>query len=121
MTELSAPVDGAKEAAATLSQLLARILQQLSLSAWLPSAALVLLLGFVFELGSVLDAPHAKGSHHAHDAGYAVGQAFGQLGRIGASGLVLMLATVVVLTMLTQAFTFESIRVLEGYWGTGAR
>lgn len=40
----------------TLSQFVARVLSQLSLSAWLPSAALVLALDLVAQLGAVLDA-----------------------------------------------------------------
>ncbi len=45
-----------EEATQSLSQLAARILDQLSVSAWLPSAALVLGAAFLLQLGSALDA-----------------------------------------------------------------
>ncbi len=35
---------------------------------------------------------------------------------IGIGGAILLVIAVVVLTMLTQAFSFEAIRALEGYW-----
>jgi hypothetical protein len=95
----------------TLSQFVARVLDQLSLSAWLPSAALVLSLDFIAQLGAVLDAGKLRGLA-------AVGAAFTGIGRIGFGGSVVLAITVVVLTMLTQAFSLEAIRLLEGYWGT---
>jgi hypothetical protein len=97
----------------SLSEFMARVLDQLSLSAWLPSAALVLLYAFVVQLGAVLDA--AARPISATDA---VGRAFVALVNVSVGGVVLLLAAVVVLTMLTQAFSFEAIRVLEGYRGT---
>jgi hypothetical protein len=91
--------DSTKE---SLSQFVAKVLDQLSLSAWLPSAALVLSLAFVVNLrgsdGDLGDAVAAFGNYSVAD------------------GLFLFVA-VVVLTMLTQAFEFEAIRFLEGYWG----
>ena len=42
----------------------------------------------------------------------------GRLASSGWGGALLSLAAVIVLTMLVQAFVFESIRVLEGFWGT---
>lgn len=95
----------------TLSQFVARVLDQLALSAWLPSAALVLLLDLVVQLGAVLD---AKGTGPAG----AIGRALSQMSATGIGGGVLLATAVVVLTVLTQAFTFEAIRILEGYWGT---
>lgn len=120
---------GASTAAlSTLSQLIARILSQLSLSAWLPSAALVLLTAFVFQLGTVLDNYHADVLEAAKTPTgpkpdaltslNAVTEAFELLGGIGAGAIALMIAAIIVLTMLTQAFAFESIRLLEGYWNS---
>ncbi|HET6294682.1 MAG TPA: hypothetical protein VFG33_14955 [Kribbella sp.] len=43
------------KASETLSQLIARVLTQLSLSAWLPSSSLVLSLAFVIQLGNAAD------------------------------------------------------------------
>jgi hypothetical protein len=38
---------------------------------------------------------------------------------INAASLALLIGAVIVSTMLTQAFEFEAIRALEGYWGHG--
>jgi hypothetical protein len=108
----------------TISQLLARILAQLSLSAWLPAAALVLLTTCAFQLAAVLDDHRnlVRNAAVAHKTvpplapGAALTEALGRIGDTAAGGLILMFAAVVVLTMLTQAFAFESIRFLEGYW-----
>ncbi len=107
--EAASPVASATQ---TLSQFVARVLDQLSLSAWLPSAALVLLLDFTFHLGAVLD----SGSQ-PHNPADITGVAVAGMGRIGVSGAVLLVIAVAVLTMLTQAFAFEAIRVLRGLLG----
>ena len=44
-----------QEATQSLSQFAARVLDQMSVSAWLPAAALVLAAAFLIQLGSVLD------------------------------------------------------------------
>lgn len=103
---------GAKKATESLSQFVARVLDQLSLSAWLPSAALVLFLAFLVHLGAILDSGQRIGPLAA------IGQALAALAKVSFGGGLLLVAAVVVLTMLTQAFSFEAIRVLEGYWGT---
>ena len=100
----------------TLSQFVARVLDQLSLSAWLPSAALVLLLALVFRLASELDAERPRG----RGVGQVVGAAFASLAGLSPGGALLLLLAVVVTTIVTQAFAFEAIRTLEGYWGTSA-
>jgi hypothetical protein len=107
----AATVAKAEKATESLSQFVARVLNQLSLSAWLPSAALVLLVDFVGQLGTVL------GTGRPGAAG-AIGSALSRMSGIGVGGAVLLVVAVIVLTMLTQAFSFEAIRVLEGYWGT---
>jgi hypothetical protein len=94
----------ANPARQTLSELLARILEQLSLSAWLPSGVLVF---SVLVLGSL----RAKGGD--------MDKALTALGDLSIASLVLLLTAVVLATVLTQAFQFEAIRVLEGYWGPG--
>ena len=99
----------ASAASETLSHLLARILNQLSLSAWLPSAALVFLVGFALELGAAVD--------ENPELGTALTATLVRLGDIRVGGLVLLVLVVVVSTMLTQAFAFGAIRGLEGYWG----
>ncbi len=100
-------------ASQTLSQFVARVLDQLSLSAWLPSGALALLLDFTLHVSAVLK----SGSRPQNPAGIS-GAALAAMGKIGVSAAVLLVVAVIVLTMLTQAFAFEAIRVLEGYWGT---
>lgn len=101
----------------TLSQFFARVLDQLSLSAWLPSAALVLGLDFVLQLGAVLDLADDDASKPDSPLG-VVGAAISAMASTGLGGALLLVAAVIVLTMVTQAFSFEAIRVLEGYWGT---
>jgi hypothetical protein len=51
---------GSGKAKESLSQFVARVLDQLSLSAWLPAAALVLGLDYVFQSGAMLDAEGSK-------------------------------------------------------------
>ena len=101
-----APEDGETRATAPegLSQFLAKVLDQLSLSAWLPSATLV---------GSILLAAELRVTDGV------VRDAFKSIAGIGFVGVVLLVVAVVVLTTVTQAFQFESIRLLEGYWGPG--
>jgi hypothetical protein len=104
---------GAAKGAETLSQFLARVLDQLSLSAWLPSACLVLISGIALSLRSVLDDPKSPASFVPR-----ITKSVALLAGSGLGGALLGLGAVTVLTMLTQAFAFEAIRVLEGYWGT---
>lgn len=85
-----------------LSDFAARVLGQLSLSAWLPAAlltvVLVLLLQFRtqgrIELGLAVDA----------------------LARDKWKLVILTVPVLVLMTLVTQAFSFEAIRILEGYW-----
>jgi hypothetical protein len=101
------------KATETLSQFIARVLDQLSLSAWLPAGALILLLLLVFQLGTAVDNPAIPDTILAK-----LSAAIEGLTQLSVGGIILLLLTVVVLTVATQAFAFESIRVLEGYWGT---
>ena len=110
-TPVAEPVSADGGPTETISQFVARVLDQLSLSAWLPAAALLLLLDFIVQLGVALDA-RGKGS------AWVVGDALTRMSAIGIGGAVLLVIAVVVVTILTQAFSFEAIRVLEGYWGT---
>jgi hypothetical protein len=86
----------------SFSQFFAKVLDQLSLSAWLPSAVLV---ASVFIQARLR---FAQG---------VAAEAFGETLAISWSGLLLLLGAVVVLTVLVQAFEFEAIRLLEGYCG----
>lgn len=108
--------ESSEKAIESLSQFIARVLNQLSLSAWLPAAALVLGVALAVSVGNELDRDQAL----ARGAGPLVlfGRALAALTNIGVGGGLLLLASIVVLTMVTQAFAFEAIRILEGYWGT---
>lgn len=108
------PSEGDK-ARETLSQFVARVLSQLSLSAWLPATALLLLLILIFQIDAAFNDKDLK---KPHDPMHVVGRAITALGAIRVGGAVVLLVGVVVLTVVTQAFSFEAIRVLEGYWGT---
>lgn len=88
----------------TLSELLARILDQLSVSAWLPAGVLVALLLLL-------------GNLHAHDN--HLGTALKRIGDLELNTIILLVGAVVITTVVTQAFEFEAIRLLEGYWGAG--
>jgi hypothetical protein len=98
------PPAGGLPARETLSQLLARILDQLSLSAWLPSASFVAIALVYANLRTT------RGD---------IDEAVGMLGSLSAIGLVLLVICIVLFTLLTQAFEFEAIRFFEGYWGHG--
>jgi hypothetical protein len=107
--ERKAPSSSALESAATpgrqtLSELVAKILDQLSVSAWLPAGILV----FAALAVGTLRATHGR-----------IGDAFGKLGHLSLASLLLVLGAVVLTTVLTQAFQFEAIQLLEGYWGPG--
>lgn len=86
----------------TLSQFAAKILEQLSLSAWLPAAlfAATFAVEYQFRDADV---------HDLHEALSALTDDIGQF-------LLLIIPVMVLTTMVTQAFSYGSIRVLEGYW-----
>jgi len=85
-----------------VSAFVARVLDQLALSAWLPAAFLVTGIAVLLEFRSTKSAsiPTAVEKLTAHSL---------QL-------LVLMIPLLVLATVITQAFSFEAFRVLEGYW-----
>lgn len=87
----------------TVSAVVARILEQLSVSAWLPSAILVAALTFVGHLAVQQDGD--------------VVEATRKVSSLEPVALVLLFGLVVMLTTLTQAFEFAAIRFVEGYWG----
>lgn len=91
----SAPAEG-------INALITRILEQLSLSAWLPAA-------FFTSSMALLQRFQANGR-------VDVGQAIRDITENPAGFLVLLTPLLVVATMVTQAFSFTAIRTLEGYW-----
>lgn len=90
-------------AAEGLSQFISKVLDQLNLSAWLPSAMLV-------GASTVLVQLHSQGNP---DLGMALRALTAK-----PFGIFLVLLFALVLTaMVSQAFAFAAIRLLEGYWG----
>jgi hypothetical protein len=90
-----------------LSQLLSNILDQLSISAWLPAAMLVGNVALLLQLHS---------NRNLNIAG-AIKELTGKpLGTLIVLAFSLLLATII-----TQAFEFESIRFLEGYYNSTNR
>jgi hypothetical protein len=86
-----------------VSAFVARVLDQLALSAWLPAAFLTASVAVLLQFRStrsanVLKAVQALTSHPVQV-------------------LVILIPLLVIATVVTQAFSFESIRALEGYWG----
>lgn len=98
-----------------LSEFFAKVLDQLLLSSWLPAAAVVVGGVYVLALRQELDNPTACEAGCSWAAGL-VGAA-ARLADLSVGGAVVLLVLIIVATMLTQAFTFEAIRFLEGYWG----
>lgn len=87
-----------------LSAFVARVLNQLSLSAWLPGAFFIVTSACIWWF-------RTRGAVTLSGLG-----AYVQANWVPV--LVLALPSLVVATLLTQAFSFEAIRSLEGYWRT---
>lgn len=101
------PDAGGVKPAQGISHFLAKVLDQLSLSAWLPAVVLVASIAVMVEL-------HAKKSLNIAPAI----QVISETKPVGL--LVILLFGVVVAAVLTQSFAFELIRLWEGYWGATA-
>lgn len=127
-TPADAHESSVSDASETISQLAAKILSQLSLSAWLPAAALVLIVAFILELGAnlkprdgeVTTATGGKGAAHS-GAAEVLSRTVSSIGHTSFAAIMLLVVIIVVATMITQAFSFEAIRFLEGYWGLNRR
>ncbi|NVM96139.1 hypothetical protein [Arthrobacter wenxiniae] len=104
--EEKAATDTSGSSGGGLSAFIVRVLEQLSMSAWLPAgllAASVTLLVWFRSHGRV-DLAAAVSGIAADRWGF----------------LVLVIPLLLVATMITQAFSFIAIRALEGYWrGSG--
>jgi hypothetical protein len=85
-----------------ISAFIAKVLNQLSLSAWLPAAifAAAMALLYQFRASQSLD----------------IGTAITAITGDPVALLILLIPVLVLTTMLTQAFSFSAIRILEGYW-----
>ena len=91
----TAPADG-------ISAFVARVLDQLTLSAWLPAALFTASLAVLLQFRSA-------GSVNVFNAVKALTEDPVRV-------LVLTIPLLVIATIVTQAFSFEAIRTLEGYW-----
>lgn len=85
-----------------VSAFIARVLDQLTLSAWFPAAL------FTAGLAVLLQFRRQRSTD--------VLQAVGVLTADPVRVLVLIIPLLVIATIVTQAFSFEAIRTLEGYW-----
>ena len=110
-----APTQEGPRLAKGLSEFFAKVLEQLLLSSWLASAAIVVAGVYLFGLRAELDNPAACKAKQCWWP-HTLTEAGERLSHMTVGGAVVILAVVIVTTMLTQAFTFEAIRALEGYW-----
>lgn len=98
--------DRQQQAVAGISQVLGRVFEQLSLTSWFPAAVLV-------GNGAVLLQMHANRS-------LSLGSAIVELTAQPLGILVVLLFALVIATVITQAFEYEVIQLLEGYdWARG--
>jgi hypothetical protein len=94
--------DTATGTADGISAFVARVLDQLSVSAWLPAGFLVASFALLLQFRADKSA----------DPLTAVRELTADPVRV----LVLIVPALVLATVVTQAFSFEAIRTLEGYW-----
>lgn len=95
--------DGSSKPAEGLSQFIGKVLDQLSLTAWMPAAMLV-------GAGALLLQLHAQNNTD-------ITLAVEKLASKPLGTLIVLVFAVVLTAVITQAFAFEAIRLLEGYWG----
>lgn len=89
-----------------LTELISRVLEQLAVSAWLPAAMLIGVGSLLVQLSVNED--------------FNIANAVSDLANPESWGIIVILLFALVLTtMVTQAFSFGIIRLLEGYWGSG--
>src|ERR1700760_3896342 len=98
----SEPDEATSDSPSGISAFVARVLDQLSLSAWLPAAVLTAGVAVLLQFRSDKSA----------DVLAAVRALTADPVRV----LVLIIPLLVIATVVTQAFSFEAIRTLEGYW-----
>ena len=93
---------GEADAQSGLSQFVAQVLGQLTLGAWLPAALFV-------SVGALVVQFAVQGS-------VSLGPAISALLSDKWAFVILSVPVLVLTTLVTQAFSFEAIRALEGYW-----
>jgi len=87
-----------------LSEYLTRILDQLSPSSWLPAIMVVANVAVLMQLCS--------------QRNFDIGHAITTLTKAPVGTLIVLILAIVLTSVVTQAFAFSVIRVLEGYWGS---
>jgi hypothetical protein len=85
-----------------LSAFVAKVLDQLSLSAWLPAAFGVANVTILLQFAS--------------DRSLNLTEAIDKLTKDPVKVLILVLPCLILSTLVAQAFSFQAIRLLEGYW-----
>lgn len=98
-----AQAGGPTRGAEGITSFVTRVLEQLAISAWLPAAMLIGVGTLLVQLhqNEDMDIPQAVQDIAAQPWGV----------------IVILLFGLVLTTMVTQAFSFGIIRLLEGYWG----
>ncbi|WP_141277309.1 hypothetical protein [Pseudonocardia hydrocarbonoxydans] len=89
-----------------MSEFLRKILDQLSLSAWLPATMLVGCAALLLQLAAL--------------ASVDIGAAILALAEKPFGIIVILLFALILTAIIVQAFSFEVIRFLEGYWGASS-
>lgn len=85
-----------------LSQVLGKVLQQLSVSAWVPAAMIVANVAVLLQLRA--------------DGSYNIARAVKELAGKPLGTIIILAFALILATVVTQAFEFEVIRFLEGYF-----
>lgn len=98
--------DDAARPGKELTAVLGKIIDQLSLSAWMPGIALVAGIAFLA----------ACGRQESRQGELDIVSALEALTHLSVGAAVALFGAVLIATLLAQAFEFEMIRVLEGYW-----
>ena len=106
MSEKPSPNNEEKKKPDGLSSFVAKVLDQLAITAWLPAALLIGVMALFVEL-----------SRHPSD-GLDIADAVQSLATLPWGTIIILIFGLVLTTMVTQAFAFGAIRTLEGYWGS---
>jgi hypothetical protein len=101
-TEVTAKADGSKPTE-SFSQFVGKVLDQLSLTAWMPAAMLVGAGALLLQLRAQQNTDIALAAQKLASKPIGI--------------VIVVLFAVVLMAVITQAFSFEAIRLLEGYWG----
>jgi hypothetical protein len=99
------PARGDSKKPEGLSAFIARVLDQLAITAWLPAALLIGVATLLVQL-----------SQHPEN-GLDIPAAVQRLATLPWGTIIVLIFGLVLTTMVTQAFSFGAIRTLEGYWG----